>query len=164
VTVPQNLVAPLEVAVTSLGGQYTYFGIWWGSMDAYNTLTFTLGGTTVASYTGADIASLLILNPPLGNQTSGYTNAYVNFVGLPAFDGFKMSSTQFAFEADNIAIGNVPEPTSLILLGSGLLARVCSASASRRAEATFVTRPDEKGRTSDGPAFFSSWLGRGPAG
>ena len=32
-----------------------------------------------------------------------------------------MSSSQFAFEADNIAIGVVPEPLTLILLGSGLL-------------------------------------------
>lgn len=32
-----------------------------------------------------------------------------------------MSSTQYAFEADNIAIGRVPEPTTMLLFGLGLV-------------------------------------------
>jgi hypothetical protein len=40
---------------------------------------------------------------------------------LPLFDSFKMTSTQYAFESDNIAIGAVPEPTTMLLLGLGLI-------------------------------------------
>ena len=32
-----------------------------------------------------------------------------------------MTSSQFAFEADNIAVGTVPEPTTMLLLGLGLI-------------------------------------------
>ena len=32
-----------------------------------------------------------------------------------------MTSTQYAFESDNIAIGNVPEPGTILLLAAGFL-------------------------------------------
>ena len=102
-----------------------YFGLWWGSMDTYNTFSFYNGDTWVASVTGSDVAVGNIAN---GNQTAPSTNHYVNFLDLPEFNRFSISSTSFAFEADNIAIGYdpgpappaVPEPTSLLLLGTGL--------------------------------------------
>lgn len=95
-----------------------YFGLWWGSMDTYNTLTFYNGDLVVATITGTDVA---VGNDANGNQIIPATNHYVNFLGLPNFDSFEMSSSQFAFEADNIAVGNVPIPPALWLLGSGLL-------------------------------------------
>ena len=58
-----------------------------------------------------------------GNQTAPSTNLYVNFIDLPLFDSFAMVSTNYAFEADNIAVGNVyvPEPSTMLLFGVGLL-------------------------------------------
>lgn len=101
-----------------LGGMYDYFGLWWGSVDSYNTLSFLKAGVVVASFTGTQVVNPSAAN---GNQTAPSTNIYVNFFDLPDFDSFKMTSTQYAFEVDNIAIGRVPEPGTILLFGLGML-------------------------------------------
>jgi hypothetical protein len=119
-TVPSPQANPASGSVLATpGGSYNYFGLYWGSMDDYNTLTFLSGGQTVLSVTGAQVISALNL---LGNQTSAGSNRYVDFFfGNQSFDQVRFTSTGFAFESDNHAYASVPEPGTVALLGLGLV-------------------------------------------
>ncbi len=83
------------------------FGLYWGSVDSYNTISFYHGATLVASYTGADVTPLF----PTGNQGSFSSNGYVEFAGLASFDKVVLGTgNSNAFEIDNISAGTVLAP------------------------------------------------------
>jgi hypothetical protein len=112
-------------ATFSLGAVSDYFGLYWGSIDSYNSINFYLDGSEVGSFTGADIVGATYAN---GNQVSLSSNRYVNFdFGAEMFDTVKFLSSNFAFESDNHAfrsIVSVPESSPFILLVAGLLSLV----------------------------------------
>lgn len=85
--------------------QMNTFGLYWGSLDSFNSVKFYDGDTLVASYTGAQFSPLF----PSGNQTSFSSNGYVQLSHLPLFDMVVLSSPQTAFEIDNISAGYIPE-------------------------------------------------------
>ncbi len=119
-SVPEPISDGVGSAVLSFGTSYDYFGLFWGSIDSYNTLQFLdIDGnneTVLHSFTGDDIA-----NPANGNQSAPYTNSYVNFLGLDDYNAVRFTSMQFAYEVDNVAVGNVvPVPGSLWLTSLGL--------------------------------------------
>lgn len=104
----------------------------WGSIDTYNSLQFTnAAGVPLGSaynFTGSQIAAM-VPAPAAGSQNSNAQNPIVTFLfgGLDQtlVGGFRMSSTQNAFEIDNIALvtGGVPEPSTwaMMLLGFGAI-------------------------------------------
>ncbi len=112
-------------ATFALGTTSDYFGLFWGSIDAYNSISFFLNGNQVASFTGTQIVGATYAN---GNQVNLNSNRYINFdFGNDVFDTVKFISTQRAFETDNHAYRNtasVAEPSALLLMLGGLLTLV----------------------------------------
>ena len=105
-------------AVTlSFASPVKYMGLLWGSVDGYNTLTFYSGGVEIGSITGDDVTA-----SANGNQGASGT-FYVNINSSQSFDKVVATSTQYAFEFDNVAFDSnmvsVPEPgaTDMFLLG-----------------------------------------------
>lgn len=109
-------------ATFTLGTTSDYFGLFWGSIDSYNSISFFLAGNQIASFSGTDIVGATYAN---GNQVSLNSNRYINFnFGSDVFDTVKLTSNGFAFESDNHAFRNVAsvsEPSTLLLIFGGLL-------------------------------------------
>jgi hypothetical protein len=106
--------------LATLGASYNYFGLYWGSIDNYNTLKFYDGGDLIATINGADV---IAAGATLGDQMSAGSNRYVNFFFTDAsYDKVEFSTTEYAFESDNHAYAKVPEPTGFALMGLGLAA------------------------------------------
>jgi len=109
-----------NTATLVLGTLSDYFGLYWGSVDTYNTISFFREGSEVASYTGSELVGLIAD----GNQGSDNSNRFVNFLfGNDRFDTVVLSSTSYAFESDNHAYRTapVPLPAAAWLLLSGLV-------------------------------------------
>ena len=101
-----------------------YFGLLWGSVDDYNTLSFYNGASLVSSFTGNQIWA-----NANGNQGQQGT-FYVNFQDIDgAFDKVVANSTSNAFEFDNIAYSsgrNVPDTGATFTLVGLALAGLVS--------------------------------------
>jgi hypothetical protein len=91
------------------------FGLYWGSVDSYNLLTFSYEGAVVATISGAQTGPLLAS----GGQGDYSSNGYVVITGLPKFDTVVMTSSSNSFEFDNVAAGAVPEASTWSMMGLG---------------------------------------------
>jgi len=98
------------VGVATLPGLANYFGLHWGSMDAYNSLTLSRDGVNLLTLTG--------------DQFLPDRDAYVNIFASNSgeyFDRITFSSSTNAFESDNHAVRMVPEPSSYAMMAAGLM-------------------------------------------
>lgn len=120
-----NANAGAEIEIVFNEGQM-YFGLLWGSVDTYNSLSFYDGATLVGTVTGGQVTATAT-----GDQGIEGTY-YVNLNSDIAFDRVVITSTSYAFELDNIAYSRdqffaIPEPASLLvwsmLVGSCTLVR-----------------------------------------
>ncbi len=98
-------------------GLEKYVGLLWGSVDAYNTLSLYDGAALVGSITGTTVTAG-------ANGDQGVNGTYyVNVRSTQPFDKVVATSSQYAFEFDNVAYNRtaVPEPTTLALFVAGLV-------------------------------------------
>jgi hypothetical protein len=111
-----NVVGNTGSVTVKFAQPLDYFGLYWGSIDAYNSIAFYKGDTLLNQYSGRDVPQ----TTASGNQTSLADNQYVNFFAdtKGAFDRIVLSSTAPAFEGDNFAYRQAPEPGAVL----GLLA------------------------------------------
>lgn len=98
-----------------------YMGLLWGSVDNYNTLSLYNGDVLVGTITGSDVTA-----SPDGDQGMNGT-LYVNIDALSpayAFNRAVLTSSQYTFEADNLAFNPtpVPEPAGIAFMGLGVAA------------------------------------------
>lgn len=117
-TVPTGSSSGTLTITTPLQSNYNYFGMYWGSVDTYNSVTFYKGATKVGEVLGQQVIALP--NPDL-NQGDRNQAVYVNFFLDTAYDSIILTSTSYAFESDNHVFGVVPVPGSAVLMLSGLL-------------------------------------------
>src|SRR6185437_14647436 len=98
------------------------FGLYWGSIDTYNTISFYNGAVNplnlVGSFTGSS-ASLGFNTTPNGNETSPNSNRYVTFSDLLFTNVVIGSIGQNSFEFDNVsssAVSAVPETSTWMMM------------------------------------------------
>lgn len=95
-----------QTATLALGGSYTGVEIYVGSLDSYNTISFSNG----LSYTGTELAAMSTAADS-GSQTSGSSNGLFYFVFTP---GEAVTSVTFASGSNALEVAGVSASTSTI--------------------------------------------------
>lgn len=97
------------------GSEKTTFGLYWGSVDSYNLLSFYNGASLVGTVSGSQTGPLIAS----GGQGDYSSNGYVLISGLPKFNEVVVTSGSNSFEFDNVVAGGVPEASTWMMMGLG---------------------------------------------
>jgi hypothetical protein len=120
-----------QVDVSFGGGTFTRLGLYWGSIDTYNSIQFVRNGNVIDTVLGAQAAGAAVdPGSANGNQSDTSTNKFIviTFIGdLGGFDSIRLISSSNSFELDNLSWGGpgqgpgeVPVPLALPLFAAGL--------------------------------------------
>ncbi|WP_372783684.1 PEPxxWA-CTERM sorting domain-containing protein [Phenylobacterium sp.] len=129
---------------TLTGGPLSEISFYVGSLDTYNTITFTGPGGFTQSFTGADLnAATAASDGSNGDQSAASTNGRYTFTFDQAVTGVRLDSSSPSFEVSDIgaiafaSAGGVPEPAawSLMILGFGGVGTSLRQKRSRTATA-----------------------------
>jgi hypothetical protein len=96
----------IGTATLTLTTPVNYFGLLWGSIDAYNSITFNTADGLSQTFTGSQIGFL------------GQSH-YVNFFSSSLITSVVARSTDSSFEFDNVATAAVPEPATWAMMIAG---------------------------------------------
>ena len=111
------------------GGQYEVLStplldevsVYIGSLDTYNTVTFSFQNGATQAFTGAQLATY-VPTTANGDQQSGQTNGRFTFNFAAPIDAIRFDSSSNSFEIADVAgipAGGVPEPAvwAMMMLG-----------------------------------------------
>lgn len=127
-------VQPNGLITFTFAAAQTSFGLLIGTIDSYNSLSFT-GTSGTQTYSGSDIVNAL------GGSANGSTTRNVLFTGLNAFTTVTASDTTFsAFEFVPAVTAAVPEPAAwgMMILGFGLVGGVMRRRSSAKVNVRFA--------------------------
>lgn len=96
-----------STVTVDFAGGISYFGLYWGTPDAYNALRF---------YDASN--NLLLAYSPAGSEFSEYFNFTLDQGDAP-IARVVLSSSEAAMEVDNLSYVAVPEPAAWLLFGVG---------------------------------------------
>lgn len=121
----------VSIATVSFGGgEYSYLGLHWGSMDTYNEIAFFLGAVEQDTVDGGPTLLGGVNRNGEGEQLVRNSNSYVNIFTDFNFDSIELRSydttvgaSPYAFELDNLTVAVIPAPGAVLLgsLGVGLV-------------------------------------------
>lgn len=110
--------------ITFTGATAVALGLYVGSLDDYNTITFKFAAGPDQIFTGNQIAAATGMNTTHPNTVGQQSNGFLLFSGLGAFTSVVLASSQNSFEVDNIAFYSeiapgVPETSTwaMMILG-----------------------------------------------
>src|SRR6185312_9461312 len=106
-----------DTETVTFASKYSTLGLYWGSMDTYNSIDFYNGGVLKETVKGSQAAAA-VLAAAQGLQTDDANNRYIIISAINGglFDKIVLNSTSNSFELDNLEWGPAqapPGPTPL---------------------------------------------------